>query len=57
MSRKDKEPNRAKGATDRRASDKDLKKTGRVNQASNGIRPAQEIADDEVAIAKTGAKP
>ena len=45
------------GATDRRLSDKDVKKAGRVNQASNKIRqPAQEIADDEVTIAKTGSK-
>ena len=45
------------GASDRRLSDKDVKKAGRVNQASNKIRqPAQEIADDEVTIAKTGSK-
>jgi hypothetical protein len=58
MSRKDEELNRAKGATDRRVSDKDVKKAGRVNQASNRIKqPAQEIADNEVTIAKTGSKP
>jgi len=48
---------RGKTTTDRRGSDKDVKKAGRVNQASNRIRqPAQEIADDEVTIAKTGSK-
>ena len=58
MNRKDEELNRTKGTTDRRVSDKDVKKAGRVNQASNRIRqPAQEIADDEVTIAKTGSKP
>ena len=58
MSRKDEELNRTKGGTDRRVSDKDVKKAGRVNQASNRIRqPAQEIADDEVTIAKTGSEP
>ena len=57
MNRKDEELNRTKGTTDRRVSDKDVKKAGRVNQASNRIRqPAQEIADDEVTIAKTGSK-
>ncbi|HXM35931.1 MAG TPA: hypothetical protein VN920_12130 [Pyrinomonadaceae bacterium] len=58
MNRKDEELNRTKGTTDRRVSDKDVKKAGRVNQASNRItQPAQEIADDEVTIAKTGSKP
>jgi hypothetical protein len=58
MSRKDEGLNRGKGATNRRVGDKDVKKAGRVNQASNRIRqPAQEIADDEVTIAKTGSKP
>jgi hypothetical protein len=58
MSRKDEELNRAKGATDRRVSDKDVKEAGRVNQASNRSKqPAQEIADNEVTIAKTGSKP
>ena len=63
MSRKDDELNRAKkGTTDRRVSDKDLKKADRVNQASNPAsnrirQAAQEIADDEVTIAKTGSKP
>jgi hypothetical protein len=58
MNRKDEELNRAKAATDRRVSDKDVKEAGRVNQASNRItQPAQEIADDEVTIAKTGSKP
>ena len=58
MSRKDEELNRAKGATDRRVSDKDVKKAGRVNQASNRIQTTcARIADDEVTIAKTGSEP
>jgi hypothetical protein len=52
MSKKNKKVNRAKEATARGLSKKD------VNQASNATRqPAQEIADDEVTIAKTGRKP
>jgi hypothetical protein len=57
MSKKNKKLNRAKKATARGVS-KDVKQPGRVNQASNATRqPAQEIADDEVTIAKTGRKP
>ena len=58
MSKKNKKLNRAKEATAREVSKKDVNQAGRVNQASNAIRqPAQEIADDEVTIAKTGRKP
>jgi hypothetical protein len=58
MSKKNKKPNRAKEATTRGVSKNDMKKAGHLNQASNAIRqPAQEIADDEVTIAKTGRKP
>jgi len=58
MSKKNKKLNRAKQATASGVSKKDVKQAGRVNQASNAIRqPAQEIADDEVTIAKTGRKP
>ena len=58
MSKKNKKLNRAKEATARGVSKKDVKQPGRVNEASNATRqPAQEIADDEVTIAKTGRKP
>jgi hypothetical protein len=58
MSKKNKKLNRAKEATTREVSKKDVKQAGRVNQPSNATRqPAQEIADDEVTIAKTGRKP
>jgi hypothetical protein len=58
MSKKNKKLNRAKEASAGGVSKNATKKTGRVNQASNAIRqPAQEIADDEVTIAKTGRKP
>jgi hypothetical protein len=56
MSRKDKKLVRAKGEADR-VSDKNVKQTDRVSRASDRIKqPAQEIADDEVTIAKTGSK-
>jgi hypothetical protein len=58
MSKKNKKVNRAKEATARGLSKKDVNQAGGVNQASNATRqPAQEIADDEVTIAKTGRKP
>jgi hypothetical protein len=57
MSRKDEELKSAKGKADR-VSEKDVKQAVRVNQASSKIgQPGQEIADDEVTIAKTGSKP
>ncbi len=57
MSKRNQELKRAKRETDR-VSGKDVKQVGRVSQASNEIRqPGQEIADDEVTIAKTGNKP
>jgi hypothetical protein len=56
MSRKDKKLVRAKGEADR-VSDKNVKQTDRVSRASDRIKqPGQEIADDEVTIAKTGSK-
>ena len=58
MGKKNKKLNRAKEATARGVSKKDVKQAGPVNQASNATRqPAQEIADDEVTIAKTGRRP
>jgi hypothetical protein len=57
MSKKDEELKSAKGKADR-VSEKDVKQAVRVNQASSKIiQPGQEIADDEVTIAKTGSKP
>jgi hypothetical protein len=58
MSTKDEEQNNAKEKPGRRVNDKDVKQAGRVDQASKTItQPAQEIADDEVTIAKTGSMP
>jgi hypothetical protein len=56
MSREDKEVGRAKGKAER-VSDKNDKQTDRPSRASDRIKqPGQEIADDEVTIAKTGNK-
>lgn len=58
MSTKDEAQNRGREDPDRRVNDKDVRQAGRVDQASKTItQPAQEIADDEVVIAKTGSKP
>ena len=58
MGKKNQKTESRKEATARGVSKRDVKQAGPVNQASNATRqPAQEIADDEVTIAKTGRKP